>query len=417
MKNLMKSKNTYLISLSKLFVLIFLLSLYSCVEKQAKSSKDQLSIVVENDFKNKKIITGSNRTEEYLYLLKNKTVAIVANHTSVIFKNNGYKHLVDSLLSRDINIVKVFSPEHGFRGNILGGEHFNDHIDKETGIQIKSIYGETRKPSKESLKDVDVVIFDIQDVGVRFYTYISTMTYVMEACAENNIPVIILDRPNPNGHFIDGPMLEFEYKSFVGMHPVPLVYGMTIGEYALMVNSEKWLSHGIQCDLTIIELKNYNHQTSYSLPIKPSPNLPNDRSINLYPSLGLFEGTIINEGRGTDFQFQRYGAPFFPVTDFNYTPESNIAYKNPKFNGQLCYGVDLSRIDKLDKVDLSFLIDAYKKTPKNLNFFNKSFTILAGNTNLRKQIESNLSAQEIETTWKKNIENFKKIRNKYLIYP
>ncbi len=291
-----------------------------------------------------------------------------------------------------------------------------DDIDKKTGLPIRSLHGKTRKPSVEVLSDVDIVLFDIQDVGVRFYTYISTMTYVMEACAELGIPMIILDRPNPNGHYVDGPTLEIEHKSFVGMHPIPLVYGMTIGEYAKMVNGEKWLKDGLQCDITIISLKNYTHQSEYSLPVRPSPNLPNDKSINLYPGLGFFEGTIINAGRGTEFQFQRYGAPFFPKTDFSYIPKPNFGSKYPKFEGQLCYGVDLSNTPKLSKVDVSAIVDAYHKTPKDKKFFGATFTIHAGNLKLQKQIEAGMNAEEIRATWQEDIVKFKKIRSMYLIY-
>jgi len=401
--------------LLKMMVLVLVLGTASCKKNQQKRTND---VTQKNDTIVKTIVTGANQTEKYSSLLANKRVAIVANHTSVIYKNDEDKitHLVDSLQALNINIVKVFAPEHGFRGNVLGGTNIMDNIDKKTGIAIKSVYGKYQKPSSESLVDVDIILFDIQDVGVRFYTYISTMSNVMEAAAENNIPVIVLDRPNPNGHIVDGPMLEIEYKSFVGMHPVPLVYGLTIGEYALMVNGEKWLKDSVQCNLTVVPLKHYTHNSQYHLPIRPSPNLPNDKSINLYASLGFFEGTIINEGRGTEFQFQRYGAPFFPETDFSYVPKSNSAYKNPKFEGQLCYGVNLENTENLNIVDISFLIDAYKKTPRDKKFFTKNFTRLAGNRILRKQIEERMKAEEIRKTWQKDIEKFKKIREKYLLY-
>lgn len=418
MKIFKLSKNTDLISLSKLLVLVFLFSLNSCAEKQTKSTKDLLAVVIDNDSKNKTIITGANRTEKYLPLLKNKKVAVVANQTSVIFKNfdERYIHIVDSLISLDVNIVKVFAPEHGFRGKADAGEHILDGVDTKTGLTIKSLHGKTRKPSTEVLSDVDVVLFDIQDVGARFYTYISTMTYVMEACAENNIPVIILDRPNPNGHYIDGPTLKMEHKSFVGMHPIPLVYGMTMGEYAKMVNGEKWLKDGVQCDITIIPLQNYTHQSEYSLHVRPSPNLPNDKSINIYPSLGFFEGTIINAGRGTEFQFQRYGAPFFPKSEFTYTPKPNFGSKTPKFNGELCYGVDLGKTPKMSKIDIKYIVDAYNKTPKDKEFFGKTFTIHAGTVKLREQIEAGMTPDEIHATWQEDVEKFKKIREKYLMY-
>jgi len=392
-----------------------------------------------------KISTAANQTEKYIPLLRGKNVAVIANQTSVIEKKNPssindetittlkskshkdkFTHLVDSLLALNINITKVFAPEHGFRGKADAGEHVSNDKDIKTGLPIISLYGKNRKPSIEQLQDIDVVLFDIQDVGVRFYTYISTMTYVMEACAELGIPVIILDRPNPNGHYIDGPTLKMEYKSFVGMHPVPLVYGMTIGEYAQMVNGEKWMENGIHCDVTVIPLKNYSHESAYELPIRPSPNLPNAQSINLYPSLGFFEGTIINAGRGTEYQFQRYGAPFFADSDevqdhnirnnITYTPQPNFGSKTPKFDGELCYGVDLSKIKKLSTVNIEWVLDAYHKTPKDKEFFGKTFTVHAGNLDLQHQIKAGKTAQEIRASWQKDIDNFKKIRNKYLIY-
>ncbi|MEN8187348.1 MAG: DUF1343 domain-containing protein [Bacteroidota bacterium] len=410
----MMFKNTYFL-ISKMLVIVFILGTISCKGNQQDKVDESKQ---ENEITTKKIITAANRTEKYLPLLKDKKVAVVANQTSVIFKDdsNEHVHIVDSLVALSVNIVKVFSPEHGFRGKADAGEHVKDDVDTKTGLAIKSLHGKTRKPSPEILEGIDVILFDIQDVGVRFYTYISTMSNVMEAAAENNIQVIVLDRPNPNGHFVDGPMLEIEHRSFVGMHPIPLVYGLTIGEYAHMVNGEKWLKDGVQCDVTVIPLKNYTHDSEYSLPIRPSPNLPNDKSINLYPGLGFFEGTIINAGRGTEFQFQRYGAPFFPKTDFSYTPEPNFGSKHPKFNGQLCYGVDLSNTPKLNKVDISALVDAYHKTPKDKEFFGKSFTIHAGNLKFREQIEAGMSAEEIRATWQEDVEKFKKVREKYLIY-
>ncbi len=326
-------------------------------------------------------------------------------------------HLVDFLHNyKDINVKKVFAPEHGFRGKEDAAEFIKDGIDTKTGLPILSLHGKTKKPSAEQIKGVDIVVFDIQDVGARFYTYISTLHYVMEACAENGVSVIILDRPNPNGHYVDGPVLELKHKSFVGMHKVPLVYGMTIGEYGQMINGEKWLKNRVKCNLTVIPLKNYTHNTESSLTIRPSPNLPNDKSINLYPSLGFFEGTIINAGRGTESQFQRYGAPFFIKNNFSYTPKSNFGAKYPKHKNKLCYGVDLSSVKKLSAINLEWLIDAYKKTPKKEKFFGKTFTIHAGNTKLQKQIEQGLNAKTISESWKQDIEVFKEIRKKYLIY-
>ncbi|RCS27402.1 DUF1343 domain-containing protein [Polaribacter sp. WD7] len=390
--------------------------LISCTNSAKKSNTKTHEISTDTI-----VEVGAVQTSKYLNLLKGKKIAVVANQTSVIFKDtdvtkNRTTHLVDSLLNLGLSVKKVFSPEHGFRGTADAGEDVEDGIDAKTGLPILSLHGKHKKPSKIHLKDVDVLVFDIQDVGVRFYTYISTLHYVMEACAENAIPLIILDRPNPNAHYIDGPVLEAKHSSFVGKHEVPVVYGMTIGEYGQMINGEKWLKNGIQCDLTVIPLRNYTHNSTYSLPIKPSPNLPNDKSINLYPSLGFFEGTTINAGRGTAYQFQRYGAPFFNKTPFSYTPKANEGAKYPKHKEKLCYGVDLRKTKRLSKIDLSFLIDAYQKTPKKELFFGKTFTIHAGTETLQKQIEQGLSEQEIRKTWENGLQAFKVLRTKYLIY-
>ncbi|WP_298764793.1 DUF1343 domain-containing protein [uncultured Polaribacter sp.] len=419
-------KSTYLF----LFLLMNL-QLFSCAKKIEKSKNKILKIKKDTIVK-----TGAASTDLYLNLLKGKNIAVVANQTSVIFKGkdsifwvdletnktgfdktfNKSTHLIDSLISLNINIKKVFSPEHGFRGKADAAELVKDGFDTKTGLPIVSLYGKNKKPTAKQLENIDLVVFDIQDVGVRFYTYISTLHYVMEACAEKGIPVILLDRPNPNAHYVDGPILEMQHSSFVGKHPVPLVYGMTIGEYGQMINGEKWLKNGIKCDLNVIPLKNYTHQTKYSLAIRPSPNLPNDKSINLYPSLGFFEGTTINAGRGTEFQFQRYGAPFFPKNNFTYTPKANFGAKYPKHKNKMCFGVDLSKAKTLNFVNLEWLIDAYNKTPKTEKFFGKTFTIHAGNTKLQKQIEKGLSAKTIRKTWQKDIKAFQKIREQYLIY-
>ncbi|WP_111708620.1 exo-beta-N-acetylmuramidase NamZ family protein [Lutibacter citreus] len=402
-------KNTY-------FLLVFLLffSFISC--GQPKPTNKTKTITNKTQKISNEILTGSQQTSLYLKLFKNKRIALIANQTTVIFNKNGYTHLVDSLFKLNANISKVFSPEHGFRGEADASEEIADGVDLKTGIPIISLYGKSKKPTKEQLDGIDLIVFDVQDVGVRFYTYISTMHYIMEACAEANIPVLVLDRPNPNGHYIDGPTLEIEHKSFVGMHPVPLVYGMTIGEYAQMINGEKWLKNGVQCNLTVIPLKNYTHQSKYKLPIRPSPNLPNEIAINLYPSLGFFEGTTINAGRGTENQFQQYGAPFFPKSEFKFTPKPNFGSKYPKHNGKLCYGVNLNNTNYLNAVNLDYLIDAHNKTPKNEKFFGNTFTIHAGNTKLEQQIKNGQSAEEIRKSWQPKIENFKLIRKKYLLY-
>ncbi|MDP5107109.1 MAG: DUF1343 domain-containing protein [Polaribacter sp.] len=362
--------------------------------------------------------TGAERTNLYLNLLKGKNVAIVGNQTSIVetkSKNNIQRHLVDSLLALDIKVKKVFAPEHGFRGEADAGEIVKNGIDTKTGLPIISLYGENKKPSAEQLAGIDVVVFDIQDVGARFYTYISSLHYVMEACAELKIPVLILDRPNPNGHYIDGPVLELAHKSFVGMHKVPVVYGMTIGEYGQMINGEKWLKNGLQCDLTVIPLENYTHETEYSLPIKPSPNLPNDKSINLYPSLCFFEGTNVSAGRGTEMQFQIYGSPFLTKSAFTFTPQANEGAKYPKYKNELCYGEDLRKTENLTKLDLTYIIKAYKQNTSK-EFFNAFFTKLAGTKKLQQQLEQRISEKEIRKTWTKDLEAFKLIRNKYLIY-
>ena len=366
------------------------------------------------------IIVGANRLEAYLPLIEGKRVGLVGNQSSVIFHEDedNYTHVVDSLLSLEVNLVKVFAPEHGFRGTADAGEVIKDGKDSSTGLPVISLYGDNKKPTAAQLKDIDVLLFDLQDVGTRFYTYISSLHYVMEAAAENNVQLIVLDRPNPNGHYVDGPLLNTEHQSFVGMHSIPVVHGLTMGEYAQMINGEKWLKNGAQASLQVITMDNYDHQTPYSLPIKPSPNLPNDQSINLYPSLCFFEGTNVNEGRGTDKQFQVFGSPFLDKEyfDYSYTPRSMEGAKSPKHLNTLCYGRDLSAHPKLDRIDLSWLIEAYENTADKSKFFNAFFTRLAGTTELQKQIENGLTETEIRKTWQENLENFKQTREKYLLY-
>lgn len=365
------------------------------------------------------IRVGAEQTERYLPSLRGKRVALVANHSSLI----GKVHLVDTLVKVQVRLKKIFCPEHGFRGNDEAGEFIKNHVDVKSGIPVVSLYGNTKKPTEKDLKGIDVVLFDMQDVGVRFYTYISTMHYVMEACAEQDIPIIILDRPNPNGFYIDGPVLDPACKSFVGLHPVPIVHGMTIAEFAQMINGEKWLKDQVQCKLTIIPCLNYDHIKRYTLPVKPSPNLPNQQSIFLYPSLGLFEGTVVSVGRGTDFPFQIFGHPLLPDTGFSFIPiEKPGASKNPPCKDQKCFGTDLRNIDtdsitSLQRINIEWLINVYTLFPDKNQFFNSYFQNLAGNTELRKQIESGLSADEIHSTWRKPLENFREIRKKYLIYP
>ena len=356
------------------------------------------------------IVLGAERTDTYLPLLKNKKVGVVGNQTSMIANT----HLVDSLLSLGIDVVKVFSPEHGFRGKADAGAIIEDGIDSKTGIPIISLYGKNKKPKDEQLQGIDILVFDIQDVGVRFYTYISTLHYVMEAAAESNIKVIVLDRPNPNGHYVDGPILDTAFQSFVGMHPIPIAHGMTIGEYAKMINGENWIA--TKCELIVIEMENYTHNTNYDLPIKPSPNLPNARAVNLYPSLCLFEGTTISIGRGTDYPFQHFGAPYLK-SNYSFIPKSGAGSKYPKHEDIMCFGTDLRFQDNyLTTINLNWIIEAYKQCPEKEEFFNNFFDKLAGTDKLRKQIIAGKTAKEIKATWQEGLTSFKKQRRNYLIY-
>ena len=367
-----------------------------------------------------KITPAAERSVAYLPLLKNKNIALVVNHSSRV----GNVHLVDFLLKHGIKVKKIFAPEHGFRGTADAGAHIKNSRDRKTGLPIVSLYGKHKKPTKADLKNIDLILFDIQDVGVRFYTYLSTLHYVMEAGAEQHIPLVVLDRPNPNGHYIDGPVLQKKYRSFVGLDPVPVVYGMTIGEYAKMLNGERWLKSGKQVKLTVIPLAHYTHDSVYSLPVKPSPNLPNDRAIALYPSLAFFEGTQISAGRGTTKPFQLYGAPKYTKRDFSFIPRARAGAKYPKFKGKKCYGVDLSRrsvqsIRKEKQLNLHYLLDAYRHYADKKHFFLKSkfFESLAGTSELRRQIKAGYSEKAIRKSWQKDLETFKKIREKYLLYP
>ncbi|MDC6362517.1 MULTISPECIES: exo-beta-N-acetylmuramidase NamZ family protein [Flavobacteriaceae] len=405
-----------ILSIFKSTVLLLVLVLSSCREQQKKENPEVATVQTEPV---PEIKVAANRTEVYLPLLQGKKVGVVANQTSVIFNDKGHVHLVDSLLSLGVDVKQAFAPEHGFRGEADAGEHVTDGIDAKTGLPIISLYGKNRKPSKEQLDQLDVMVFDIQDVGVRFYTYIATLQLVMEACAEYNTPIIVLDRPNPNGHYVDGPTMMKEHKSYLGLNPIPLVYGMTIGEYAKMLNGENWLEVGRKADLTVITLENYTHESDYHLPIRPSPNLPSDVAITLYPSLGLFEGTNVNAGRGTEFQFQRYGASFMDSTkyDFSYVPAPNFGSKTPKEDGKTCYGKDLSKMERMNEVSVQWVMDAYNNTLDKSKFFLTSgFTKHAGTPLLQQQIEQGLSEAEIKATWQDDLTAFKKIREKYLIY-
>ena len=398
-------------------IIISLLCICCAGQGSEKAKKSTLKTVVSAPEKKYSIRVGAERTAEYLPLLKGKRIGIVANHTSLINQT----HLVDSLIDLNVNIVRVFSPEHGFRGNADAGERVKSNIDKKTGIPIVSLYGKNKKPTAKQIEDLDLIIFDIQDVGVRFYTYISTMSYVMEACAENKKQVLILDRPNPNGHFVDGPILNKKHQSFVGLHPVPIAHGMTIGEYAKMVNGQGWLANGRSCNLTVIKMENYDHNTFYTLPIKPSPNLPNMSSIYLYPSLCLFEGTPISIGRGTSTPFQVIGHPLLKSAAYSFTPQSMSGAKSPRLEGVECKGYNLSNFETTytkdqGRINLSWLIDIYNIYPEKKGFFTKMFLLLSGTDQLKEQLEKGVSEEEIYRSWQKGLSEFKVIRKQYLLY-
>lgn len=363
------------------------------------------------------VIPGAENTASYLNKLRGKKIGLVAHQASVVKTPAGIKHLVDVFLENGITLQGVYAPEHGFRGTADAGEKIKDGKDAERGLSIYSLYGENRKPKPEQLQGIELMVFDLQDVGVRFFTYLSTLHYIMEACAEQEIPLLVLDRPNPNTHYIDGPVLEAAHKSFVGMHPVPIVYGMTIGEYAQMINGEKWLAKGLQCQLEVIPIKNYTHQTPYELQIRPSPNLPNAQAIALYPSLCLLEPTVISIGRGTDKQFQIYGHPDFKGYNYRFTPAPNFGSKNPKFNGELCFGKNLTEVPKPAQIELKWLIDAYSNFPDKAAFFLKGFERISGVSSLKTQLQAGKNETEIRQTWAKDLAEFHRIRTQYLIYP
>lgn len=359
------------------------------------------------------VLTGADQLSRYLPLLKKKRIALVVNHTSIV-RN---KHLTDTLLASGVNVVKIMAPEHGFRGTADAGELIKDGKDIKTGLPVISLYGNNKKPTVEQLSNIDVVVFDLQDVGVRFYTYISTLHYVMEACAENNITLVVLDRPNPNGHYIDGPILQPQHRSFVGMHPIPIVHGLTVGELAQMINGEKWLTAGLQCKLEVITMQHWDHSTHYSLPVKPSPNLPTDQSIKLYPSLCLFEGTDISVGRGTLTPFQIIGHPKLIDMPYSFTPVSIPGMsKNPPHENNVCYGLNLQEVQSEPKLMLKFILELYAVFPDKDKFFNSYFEKLAGTSELRKQIQSGMTEDEIRASWKKELDDYKAKRQLYLLY-
>lgn len=387
--------------LKNTFVLLNLWVATACASTQADTPKS--------------LKTGAEQTNLYVPNLKGKTIALVVNHTSMI----GKTHLADSLLSLGIKIKTIFAPEHGFRGTADAGEHVANGIDKKTGLPIISLYGNNKKPNGTQLEGIDIVIFDIQDVGVRFYTYTSTMHYVMEACAEQSKKLLILDRPNPNGHYVDGQVLDKKFASFVGLNPVPVVHGCTVGELAQMINGESWLAGNKTCNIQIIKCLGYKHSTSYDPPIAPSPNLPNLQSMLLYPSICFFEGTEVSVGRGTDKQFQVIGSPNPKNGSFTFTPEDKLGAKNPPQKGKLCFGKDLSQTDaRKQGFSLSYVIDFYQKSDSKAIFFSSPsfFDKLAGSDTTRKQIIAGLTETQIRATWQTDLDKYKTIRKKYLLY-
>ncbi len=393
----------YLYFMKKTLLIILLLCSILLVQAQGATEK--------------RVIVGAEQTQAYLPILKNKRVAIFSNHTGMV----GNKHLLDVLLENKVNVVAIFSPEHGFRGDADAGEHVSNSVDKKTGVPILSLYdGKTGKPSKGSMQKFDLLIVDIQDVGLRFYTYYASMVRLMDACAETNRKMLILDRPNPNGHYVDGPILDMKHKSGVGWLPIPIVHGMTLGELAGMVNGERWLPASRICDVTVIPCKNYTHQTMYQLPIPPSPNLPNMKSIYLYPSTCFFEATPVSLGRGTSLPFQVYGHPNMKGYDYSFTPRSLPGAKNPPQLNKLCYGVNLSGLSDEEiwkkGVDLSYVIDAYTNLNMNDHFFRPFFELLVGRDYVRKMIEEGKSADEIKAMWQEDVATFKIQRKPYLLY-
>lgn len=405
----------------------FLFLLVSCSQNASGENSVAGTIVIDEDTLSlpktsipqsyvKNPILGIDRLHLFVDSLKGKRIAVVGNQTSVV---KGV-HLVDTLLSLKLNVIKVFSPEHGFRGDVDAGEKVNHSVDEKTGIPLVSLYGNHKKPSPTQLEDVDIVIYDIQDVGVRFYTFISTLHYVMEACAEQRKQLVVLDRPNPNGHYVDGPILETEHKSFVGMHPVPIVYGMTIGEYAMMINGEGWLDNSVKCNLWIIPCKNYTHKTKYSLPVPPSPNLKSEAAIALYPSLCLFEATTVSIGRGTEKPFEIFGHPRFPKSEIEFTPIPQLGAKNPPHENKTCYGFDLTKSisKRAYEINLNYLIQARDLLGDSAVLIDQNgfFNRLAGTKSLKEQLYKGWTAREIRESWKPGLDNFLATRKKYLLY-
>jgi uncharacterized protein YbbC (DUF1343 family) len=406
----------------KVFLLFFAVTLFLIGKTTAQKSIFK-SFKVNAEEGKGNIITGADQIGLYIDYLKGKNIGMVINQTSVIGKNLTLS--VDSLLKLGVTIKKIFGPEHGFRGNASNGAEVNNSADQKTGLPVISLYGNKHyKPTADDLKGIDLVIFDIQDVGARFYTYLSTLHYVMEACAENSIELMILDRPNPNGYYVDGPVLDTAYRSFIGLNPIPIAHGLTIAEYAQMLNGEGWLKNHVQCKLKIVKVANYTHNSTYELPVNPSPNLNTNKSILLYPSVCLFEGTALSLGRGTMFPFLQIGHPELKEKyNYSFKPVSIPGMsEDPPQKDKLCYGLNLkdyntNNIRASGKINLSWLIELYKAFPDKEHFFNAYFTKLVGNEELRKQIETGKSEGEIRASWEPALSNYKTIRKKYLLYP
>ncbi len=359
------------------------------------------------------VTTGAGQMDVLLPRLAGKRIALLVNQTSLV----GKTHLADTLKSRGVNLVKILAPEHGFRGMADAGEEIKDGIDTKTGLPVVSLYGKNKKATPEQLADIDIVVFDIQDVGVRFFTYISSMHYMMESCAESNKKLIILDRPNPNGSYVDGPVLQSELKSFVGMHPIPIVHGLTMAELAQMINGEGWLAGGLKCDLEIVKLRNWKHADTYLLPVKPSPNLPNNHAVGLYPSTCLFEGTALSLGRGTLNPFEVVGHPDLKQMKFSFTPIGIEGMaKNPPLENKVCYGMDLRKEKLQKKIMLRYILEMYKAFGDKEKFFNNYFNTLAGNKELKEQIKKGMTEDQIRATWRKELDEYKLMRRKYLLY-
>ncbi len=418
--NTFSRMNIFLLALS-----VVTLSAFACQPPALSDPPSEDSAVVAPPVR-----PAAHRTGQYLPLLANKNVAMVVNHTSLV----GDTHLVDTLLAAGVRIKHIFAPEHGFRGEAANGEHVQDNVDVRTGLPIVSLYGKNRKPTADQLAGIDVVVFDIQDVGARFYTYISTMHYVMETCAEVGVPMVILDRPNPNGFYVGGPVRQPDQQSFLGMHPIPIVHGLTVGELAQMINGEGWLTDSLRCEIEVIPVENYTHASRYSLPVRPSPNLPTDESINLYPSLCLFEATNISLGRGTPFPFQVLGHPQSAIQQgilnknpsfdtITFTPEDipGVAF-DTKHRGERCYGVDLRTAANLESFTLKFVLDFYRQAREAgvtaEAFFDRpdAFALLAGNKTLQQQIIDGLSEAEITESWEPELSEYKAMRKRYLLY-